>query len=152
MSYGGGYGGGRDSGRDRRDSYDNRGGGSYGGSSGGGGGSYDSRDLGANLKTIDWGRESLIKFEKNFYQEHPAVVGMTPEEADHIRRSKNITIVHGENVPKPVRTFEEASFPEYVLEEIQRVGFREPSPIQVQGWPIALSGRDMVGIAETGSG
>merc|ERR1711957_318686 len=65
---------------------------------------------------------------------------------------KNITIVDGKNVPKPCRTFEEASFPEYVLEEVQRAGFKEPTPIQIQGWPIALMGRDMVGIAETGSG
>eukprot|EP00913_Durusdinium_trenchii_P018938 g17796.t1 len=56
------------------------------------------------------------------------------------------------DVPKPIRTFEEASFPDYVLAEIQRANFKEPTPIQVQGWPIALSGRDMVGIAETGSG
>merc|ERR1712232_89486 len=63
-----------------------------------------------------------------------------------------ITIVEGRNVPKPVRTFEEASFPEYVLQEVARAGFREPTPIQVQGWPIALKGRDVVGIAETGSG
>merc|ERR1719183_823263 len=33
-----------------------------------------------------------------------------------------------------------------------RQGFSKPTPIQVQGWPVALSGRDMVGIAETGSG
>jgi len=88
----------------------------------------------------------------DFYQEHPAVSGLTEDEADRIRRSKNITIVDGYDCPKPVRTFEEASFPEYVLQEISRVGFKEPTPIQVQGWPIALSGRDMVGIAETGSG
>merc|ERR1719436_775540 len=113
---------------------------------------YDSKDLGSNLKTINWSRESLVKFEKNFYQEHPAVAAMPPDEADRIRRAKNITIVAGHNIPKPCRTFEEASFPEYVLEEVQRAGFREPSPIQIQGWPIALSGRDMVGIAETGSG
>merc|ERR1719463_365403 len=77
---------------------------------------------------------------------------MSEQEAESIRRSKNITIVEGDKVPKPVRTFEEASFPDYVLDEVQRVGFREPTPIQIQGWPIALSGRDMVGIAETGSG
>merc|ERR1712178_487 len=74
------------------------------------------------------------------------------EEADRIRRHKMITIVEGSDIPKPVRTFEEASFPDYVLEEVARAGFKEPSPIQVQGWPISLSGRDLVGIAETGSG
>ena len=31
-------------------------------------------------------------------------------------------------------------------------GFKKPTAIQSQGWPMALSGRDMVGIAETGSG
>lgn len=34
----------------------------------------------------------------------------------------------------------------------RKQGFMEPTPIQAQGWPIALSGRDMVGIAQTGSG
>jgi len=153
-----------DRGRDRSRSR-GRGGGSYGGSGGsygGGGGSYGGgyegrgtfkgEDLGKNLRNINWNSERLIKFEKDFYQQHPDVSRMSEDEADRIRRNKQITIVYGRNVPKPVRTFEEASFPDYVLEEIQRVGFKEPSPIQVQGWPIALSGRDMVGIAETGSG
>merc|ERR1719209_1244989 len=74
------------------------------------------------------------------------------QEAEDIRKNKAITIVAGTDVPKPVRTFEEASFPEYILDELTFVGFKEPTAIQVQGWPIALSGRDMVGIAETGSG
>lgn len=30
--------------------------------------------------------------------------------------------------------------------------FTEPTPIQCQGFPLALSGHDMVGIAQTGSG
>lgn len=34
----------------------------------------------------------------------------------------------------------------------RKQGFSQPTPIQAQGWPIALSGRDMVGIAQTGSG
>jgi ATP-dependent RNA helicase DDX5/DBP2 len=32
------------------------------------------------------------------------------------------------------------------------LGFKEPTAIQAQGWPIAMSGRDLVGIAQTGSG
>lgn len=144
MSYGGRY----DRDRDRSRSRDrgSRGGGSYGGS-------YSSRDLGANLRNIKWEEERLKKFEKDFYQQHPAVQAMSDEEAERIRADRSITIVHCQTaVPKPIRTFEEASFPDYVLAEIQRAGFKEPTPIQVQGWPIALSGKDMVGIAETGSG
>lgn len=41
---------------------------------------------------------------------------------------------------------------DYVLEVIAKLGFREPTPIQAQGWPMALKGRDLIGIAETGSG
>jgi len=141
MGYGG-YGRG-DSDRDRGYGGDRYGGDRYGGGSGG---------LGGKLRSIDWNRQQLTRFEKDFYQVHPAVQAMTEEDADYIRKEAGINIVSGKNVPKPVRTFEEASFPEYVLEEIRYVGFVKPSPIQVQGWPIALSGRDMVGIAETGSG
>nr|CAI5827785.1 unnamed protein product [Callosobruchus analis] len=38
------------------------------------------------------------------------------------------------------------------MEEIFKQGYEAPTPIQAQGWPIALSGKDMVGIAQTGSG
>jgi len=55
-------------------------------------------------------------------------------------------------VPKPVRTFAEANFPNYILKEIAAAGFKEPTPIQAQGWPMAMSGNDVIGIAQTGSG
>lgn len=38
------------------------------------------------------------------------------------------------------------------MDQIYRSGFKAPTPIQAQGWPIALKGRDIVGLAETGSG
>jgi ATP-dependent RNA helicase DDX5/DBP2 len=60
--------------------------------------------------------------------------------------------VTGRNVPRPVETFDEAGFPNYVLSEVKAQGFDKPTAIQSQGWPMALSGRDVVGIAETGSG
>lgn len=36
--------------------------------------------------------------------------------------------------------------------EIAKQGFEKPSPIQCQAWPILLSGIDMIGIAQTGTG
>lgn len=38
------------------------------------------------------------------------------------------------------------------MDEVKAQGFPAPTAIQSQGWPMALSGRDVVGIAETGSG
>ena len=58
----------------------------------------------------------------------------------------------GRNIPKPVFTFEEPGFSSTIYDVLMRQGFVEPTPIQAQGWPMALCGRDFVGIAQTGSG
>ncbi len=39
-----------------------------------------------------------------------------------------------------------------ILHSITEVGFEHPTPIQAKVIPVALSGRDLVGLAETGSG
>ena len=38
------------------------------------------------------------------------------------------------------------------MQTISNQSWKEPTAIQAQGWPMALSGRDIVGIAQTGSG
>lgn len=38
------------------------------------------------------------------------------------------------------------------MDVLMQQNFKEPTAIQAQGFPVALSGRDMVGIAQTGSG
>lgn len=58
----------------------------------------------------------------------------------------------GDDVPNPIQYFEEGNFPPYILQEIHKQGYSQPTAIQAQGWPIALSGRDLVAIAQTGSG
>ena len=75
----------------------------------------------------------------------------TQDEVDKYRKERQM-FVKGKSVPKPVATFEEASFPDYVVATLSKQGFSEPTPIQAQGWPMAISGRDFVGIAQTGSG
>ncbi|KAG5056748.1 hypothetical protein JHK86_011744 [Glycine max] len=114
-----------------------------------GGGS--SRDDLNNIALPKQDFKNLVPFEKNFYVECPAVRAMSEQEVLHYRASREIT-VQGNDVPKPVRMFHEANFPDYCLEVIANLGFAEPTPIQAQGWPMALKGRDLIGIAETGSG
>ncbi|EEB19285.1 DEAD box ATP-dependent RNA helicase, putative [Pediculus humanus corporis] len=94
---------------------------------------------------------ALLPFTKNFYIPHPNVLKRTDDEVNEYRELMEIT-VNGKNVPNPNQTFEESNFPANVMAVIKKQGFLKPTAIQAQGWPIALSGRDMVGIAQTGSG
>lgn len=73
------------------------------------------------------------------------------EEVDRFREAAEIT-VKGDDVPNPIQYFEEGNFPSYVMEGIRRQGYAQPTAIQAQGWPIALGGKDLVAIAQTGSG
>ncbi|XP_043280348.1 probable ATP-dependent RNA helicase DDX17 [Venturia canescens] len=106
---------------------------------------------GANLRKPRWDLNRLEPFKKDFYIPSDVVHNRDPRIIEQYRSDKEITL-RGSSIPNPVFTFDEAGFPDYVIKEIKRQGFKEPTPIQAQGWPIALSGRDMVGIASTGSG
>ncbi|KAJ3880992.1 P-loop containing nucleoside triphosphate hydrolase protein [Lentinula edodes] len=58
----------------------------------------------------------------------------------------------GGQIPHPLRSWEESDIPKPILDVIATIGYKEPSPIQRQAIPIGLSNRDVIGIAETGSG
>ncbi|KAG8325873.1 putative ATP-dependent RNA helicase ddx17 [Homalodisca vitripennis] len=111
----------------------------------------NGKQPGDTLRKPQWDLNSLMPFEKNFYVPHENVANRSKEEVDQYRAAKEIT-VKGNNVPHPTQMFLEGNFPDYMMQEILKQGFAEPTAIQAQGWPIALSGRDMVGIAQTGSG
>ncbi|KAL8236997.1 hypothetical protein R6Q59_018078 [Mikania micrantha] len=74
--------------------------------------------------------------------------GLSP---DAYRRQHEITVT-GDNVPPPFTSFEDTGFPSELLREVHEAGFRAPTPIQAQSWPVALQNRDIVAIAKTGSG
>ncbi|KAJ2795226.1 DEAD-box ATP-dependent RNA helicase 35, partial [Coemansia guatemalensis] len=76
---------------------------------------------------------------------------LSVEDAIARRRLWHI-IVEGEDVPPPLLTFRSMRFPTPILDYLRGKGIMEPSAIQMQGLPVALSGRDMIGIASTGTG
>ena len=73
-------------------------------------------------------------------------------EGHNIIRNKWNIIVEGNDCPPPIKTFKEMKFPKCILDAMTKKNILRPTPIQVQGIPALLSGRDMVGIAFTGSG
>jgi ATP-dependent RNA helicase DDX5/DBP2 len=56
------------------------------------------------------------------------------------------------DAPKPFITFQAAPFPKRLTAALLKQGYKTPSPIQAQAWPIALTGKDIVAVAKTGSG
>lgn len=130
-----------------------------GGARFGGGGSRNGGDRFGGKKAVgenspltqpDWGSIQLSAFKKDFYKPNPIVQQRSPLEIDAFRTEHSITI-RG-RAPNPIINFDEINMPDYVMNEIRRQGYEKPTPIQAQGWPIALSGANMVGIAKTGSG
>ncbi len=61
-------------------------------------------------------------------------------------------LARGGNIPRPLRSWRESSIPAQILSTIEEIGYKDPSPIQRQAIPIGLQNRDLIGIAETGSG
>ena len=49
-------------------------------------------------------------------------------------------------------SFEDFSLHPKVLAGVSSVGFTKPTPIQQQAIPFALKGRDVLGLAQTGTG
>jgi ATP-dependent RNA helicase DDX5/DBP2 len=75
----------------------------------------------------------------------------SPQDVQQFLVSNQIAM-KGRDIPSPIMYFEEGCVPEALMGSLRRQGFDKPTTIQSVGWPIALSGRDMVGIAQTGSG
>jgi len=72
-----------------------------------------------------------------------------------IFREDHDIVVRGGRAPPPLRYFRESNPPihRYLIDAIENVlRYKDPSPIQRQAIPVGLQRRDLIGIAETGSG
>jgi len=155
-----GYGGDNNVGRKWGSNIRSQGGGGGGGwdrgSGGGYGGGNNSRSgfAGDQLRAPAWSDEDLQPIEKNFYKPHTDVLNRSPSDVEDYRAENGITVTCPKklDIPDPIQHFREANFPDYVNNILQKEGFDTPTVIQAQGWPIAMSGKNMVGVAQTGSG
>src|SRR5918998_1580388 len=55
-------------------------------------------------------------------------------------------------VPTTDTTFSSLGLSAEILETVSRIGFLHPTPIQAAVVPVALTGKDVIGLAQTGSG
>jgi ATP-dependent RNA helicase DDX5/DBP2 len=92
--------------------------------------------------------EDKVNFNKNFYS---PTVTISIKDAEELIKSSEMKLI-GNDIPLPVNDFSSLGFPTEVVKYFESKGYTRPTPIQAQGWPMALQGKDVVGIADTGSG
>ncbi|KMZ56001.1 putative ATP-dependent RNA helicase [Zostera marina] len=103
------------------------------------------------LTIVDHSKIQYPPFRKNFYIESKEIARMSIEEAVDYRRQLELKL-HGKDVPKPVKTWNQIGFTSKILDTIKKLNFERPMSIQAQALPIIMSGRDCIGVAKTGSG
>lgn len=104
------------------------------------------------LPTINYSQLDLEPFRKNFYTEPDELKDMTEAELADLRLELDGIKVSGRNVPKPVQKWSQCGLNIQSLEVIKKLGYERPTSIQMQALPAIMSGRDVIGVAKTGSG
>ncbi|KAL5261797.1 hypothetical protein ACHWQZ_G007485 [Mnemiopsis leidyi] len=104
------------------------------------------------LEATDHSQMNYEEFRKNFYVEVPELARITDAELADIHLSLDNMQVRGKNPPKPIKTWIQAGISMKILGILKKHGMTEPTPIQSIALPSIMSGRDVIGIAKTGSG
>ncbi|XP_046699787.1 probable ATP-dependent RNA helicase DDX47 isoform X2 [Silurus meridionalis] len=74
-----------------------------------------------------------------------------PEISEESHEEEAEVTLEEENV-EPTKSFKELGVTEVLCEACDLLGWKTPTKIQIEAIPVALEGRDVIGLAETGSG
>jgi ATP-dependent RNA helicase DDX42 len=104
-----------------------------------------------NLPEIDHSTVDYPPFRRDLYREHETVSSLSDEQVADLRRTLGVS-VSGRGIPACICSFGHLGLPESIMSVLRFLEFTSPTPIQSQAIPALLSGRDVMGIATTGSG
>ncbi|KAF7540918.1 hypothetical protein G7Z17_g12087 [Cylindrodendrum hubeiense] len=104
------------------------------------------------IPTIDYSKIEIEPIRKNFWVEPAELATLTEAEVADLRLELDGIKVNGKDVPKPVQKWAQCGLTRQTLDVIDHLGYEKPTPIQMQAVPTIMSGRDVVGVAKTGSG
>ena len=144
--YGGSFGG--SSGVRRSDAVAGNGSGSYG--NGYGRESTGSREGGSSGRGV-----GVPEVVWPAWQPSERVRKLLPEQIAEVRARLNVDveITPGmEQASAPIESFEDMCLHLSIMKDVTFHNYTTPTPIQAQALPVALSGKDLLGCAETGSG
>ncbi|XP_015205033.1 probable ATP-dependent RNA helicase DDX46 isoform X1 [Lepisosteus oculatus] len=104
------------------------------------------------LEPVDHQKIEYEPYRKNFYVEVPELAKMSQEEVNVYRLELEGITVKGKGCPKPIKTWVQCGISMKILSALKKHNYEKPTPIQTQAIPAIMSGRDLIGIAKTGSG
>ncbi|XP_061659924.1 probable ATP-dependent RNA helicase DDX46 isoform X2 [Syngnathoides biaculeatus] len=104
------------------------------------------------LEPVDHEKIEYEPYRKNFYVEVPDLARMSVEEVNAYRMEMEGITVKGKGCPKPIKTWVQCGVSMKILNALKKQSYEKPTPIQAQAIPAIMSGRDLIGIAKTGSG
>lgn len=105
-----------------------------------------------DIPSVDYSKIDLVPVRKNFWVEPAELSALTEEELTDLRLELDGIKVNGKDVPKPVQKWAQCGLTRQTLDVIDQLGYEKPTTIQMQAIPTLMSGRDVVGVAKTGSG
>jgi ATP-dependent RNA helicase DDX46/PRP5 len=105
-----------------------------------------------DIPTVNHDKMNYETFRRNFYSEPIEMSEMSEEDVASLRMELDNIKVRGIDVPKPVTKWAQCGLGVQVLDVIKTLGYESPTSIQAQAIPTIMSGRDMIGVAKTGSG
>ncbi|KAF3273824.1 pre-mRNA processing RNA-helicase [Orbilia oligospora] len=104
------------------------------------------------LPTVDHSKVQYEPFRKSFYVEPAELADMSTQEVNDLRLVLDGIKVRGANCPKPVQKWSLLGLPSATLDVINKLEYEKPTSIQAQAIPAIMSGRNVIGVAKTGSG
>ncbi|KAL2872095.1 DEAD/DEAH box RNA helicase [Aspergillus lucknowensis] len=105
-----------------------------------------------DIPIVDHAKVEYEPFRKKFYNEPSNLAQMSEEDAANMRLELDGIKVRGLDVPKPVQKWSQCGLGIQSLDVIDKLGFEGLTSIQSQAIPAIMSGRDVIGVAKTGSG
>ncbi|KAL2817791.1 hypothetical protein BJX63DRAFT_92800 [Aspergillus granulosus] len=105
-----------------------------------------------DIPSVDHANMVYESFRKKFYTEPSDLAQMSEEDAANLRLELDGIKVRGLDVPRPVQKWSQCGLGIQTLDVIDRLGFESLTSIQSQAIPAIMSGRDVIGVAKTGSG
>ncbi|BGP39699.1 pre-mRNA processing RNA-helicase [Rhodotorula kratochvilovae] len=107
---------------------------------------------GRELAAPDHSKIDYLPFRKAFYSAPPEVDALTQEEVDALRLELDDIKIRGAEPPKPATKWSYFGLPAACIDVIKSLEYAAPTSIQAQAIPAIMSGRDIIGVAKTGSG